>query len=231
MGDDAIVSATASEPDEPHWVRWHRRYDVEGSSLGRRLAMVQDNVRAALDRAPVGEPFRIVSLCAGRGHDVIDVVAGHRRRDDVRAVLVELEPTLADHARAAATGAGLDRVRVVTGDASRTDVVADAVPADLLLLCGIFGNISDEDIRHCINAVPTLCAPDAVVIWTRHRGEPDLTPTVRAWFAEAGFDEIAFGIPDRNRLAAVGVHRLVADPRPFEPGRRLFTFVGDGSGA
>lgn len=216
--------------DEPHWVQWHRRYDVEGSSLGRRLAMVQDNARVALDAARPGEPFRIVSLCAGRGHDVIDVVAGHPRRDDVQALLVELEPALADHARGAAADAGLNGVEVITGDASLTDVVADAIPADLLLLCGIFGNISDADIQHCIGLVPTLCAPNATVVWTRHRREPDLTPTVRGWFADAGFEEIAFGTPDRNRLAAVGAHRLSAEPRPFEAGRRLFTFVGDGSG-
>jgi hypothetical protein len=217
--------------DEPHWVRWHRRYDAEDSALGRRLALVQDHVRAALDAAPAGGPIRLLSLCAGRGHDVIDVLAGHPRRAEVRARLVELEPTLADDARDAAAAAGLAQVEVVTGDAGTTDAATGAAPVHVLLLCGIFGNISDGDVERCVDLTPTLCAPGAVVIWTRHRLEPDLTPTIRAWFDRAGFEELAFGTPDRNRWAAVGAHRLVADPRPFRAGERLFTFVGDGSGA
>lgn len=39
------------------------------------------------------------------------------------------------------------RVVVVCGDASVTSAYVGAVPADLVLLCGIFGNISDADIR------------------------------------------------------------------------------------
>jgi hypothetical protein len=40
--------------------------------------------------------------------------------------------------------------------------------------------------------MPTLCSPGATVVWTRHRREPDLTPTIREWFVEAGFIEEAF---------------------------------------
>ena len=57
---------------------------------------------------------------------------------------------------------------------------------------------------------------------------PDLTPSVRQWFADAGFDEVAFESPDEAGLVAVGVHRLVAPPQPLRTGVSLFTFVGDG---
>ena len=41
----------------------------------------------------------------------------------------------------------------------------------------------------------------------------------------AGFAEEAFEGPE-DTMFGVGVHRLVGDPPPIEPGRRLFTFVG-----
>ena len=71
------------------WVEWHRDYDDPGSLLSRRLELVQGHLRAELDRAPAGH-VRLISLCAGQGRDVIGVLTGHPRRDDVRARLVEL---------------------------------------------------------------------------------------------------------------------------------------------
>lgn len=41
---------------------------------------------------------------------------------------------------------------------------ADAVPADLVLLCGIFGNIPDADVQATVRAAPQLCAPGAEVV-------------------------------------------------------------------
>ena len=61
------------------------------------------------------------------------------------------------------------------------------------------------------------------MIWTRHRNEPDLTPSIREWFAEAGFQEMAFVAPDTDQWS-VGVHRLVADPRPLVSGGNWFSF-------
>jgi hypothetical protein len=46
-------------------------------------------------------------------------------------------------------------------------------PRERNLLYGIFGNISDADVRTAIEAEPELCAPRADVVWTRHRHEPD----------------------------------------------------------
>ena len=220
----------ATEPDgttESHWVRWHRTYDIAGSALQQRIAIVERLLRAAIDTAP-GPKVRVLSLCAGRGADVIDVLRDHPRADDVRARLVELDPDLAARARSDAAAAGLTRVEVITGDASRSDAADGAVPADVLLACGIFGNISPEDIRRFVELTPTLCAPGATVIWTRHRLPPDRTVDIRAWFAEAGFDELEFVTPDAEGFVGVGAHRLAIDARPFVPGERLFTFVGDG---
>ena len=212
-----------SQADDPYWVRWHRAYEGD-SPLSRRLAIVQARIREALAAAPPG-PIRAISLCAGQGRDLLGVLADHPRRADVTARLVELDPANADAARAAAQAAGLAGVDVVTGDASTTGAYAGAVPADLVLACGIFGNVVDEDIARTIAALPGLAAPGATVIWTRHRGAPDRTPWIRERFAAAGYVELAFDAPD-GFLFSVGTCRLEGPPAPFEPGLRLFSFVG-----
>lgn len=133
---------------------------------------------------------------------------------------------MASRARVAADELGA-RVEVRQADAAQSSVYADAAPADLVLLCGIFGNISDNDVRTTIEATPQLCGPVAEVIWTRHRGDPDLTPSIREWFAAAGFDEVAFIAPVADEWFdkwSVGVHRLAAQPQPLKTGRHWFTF-------
>ena len=113
----------------------------------------------------------------------------------------------------------------MAGDASQTDAYAGAVPADLVIVCGVFGNISDADIVGTIRTLPSVCAPNATVIWTCHRRAPDLTTDVRKWFVDAGFSEIAFEAPD-GFIFGVGVNRLTRDPEPFAPARKMFDFVG-----
>jgi hypothetical protein len=87
-------------------------------------------------------------------------------------------------------------VKPVVGDASVTDAYRGAVPADLILLCGVFGNISEVDIANTINHLPQLSAAHATVIWTRHRHPPDITPFIREKFDRAGFDELAFVVAE-----------------------------------
>lgn len=205
------------------WLEWHRRYDEPSSALAQRLQVVQDHVRQALHEAPPG-PVRVVSMCAGQGRDLLGVLAGHPRRDDVRARLVELDQRNVAIARQATADAGLPGVEVVAGDAALTDAYAGAVPAEVILACGVFGNISDDDVSRTVRYLPTLCAPGGAVIWTRHRRPPDLTPAVRAWFAERGFEEVAYTTAD-GTFFGVGTHRLQGTPAPLPPGRRLFTFL------
>ncbi len=212
---------------DSHWVNWHRMYDIDGSPLQLRLSLVQHYITAAL--AARGDAVtRVVSLCAGQGRDVIGALAERAGRPPVHARLVELDPQLVADARAAVGELGLDGVEVVEGDASASDCCAGAVPAHVVVACGIFGNISARDIEGFVHALPMLCAPGATVLWTRHRRPPDLTPDVRAWFADAGFEEVAFESPDEAGVVAVGVHRLAVAPQPLRTGVRWFDFVGDG---
>jgi len=205
------------------WVEWHQAYADPASGLSARLRSVRRHLSRAIDQAAAG-PVRLVSLCAGQGDDVVGVLAVHPRRDQVSAVLVEAEPRNVQVARCRAAAAGLAQVQVRQADASWPESFADALPAGILLLCGIFGNVSDADIERTAAAAPALCAPGATVIWTRHRRSPDLTPRIRAWFANAGFGELAFDAPDTATLAAVGVGRLGHAAPVGLPSGPLFTF-------
>lgn len=208
---------------EHHWVAWHEAYDDPASRLSARLALVKQHLAAALDRAPAG-PIRLVSLCAGQGRDVIETLPGHPRRGDVTALLVEADPVNVAWARDAAAAAGLERVEVRRADASRVGSFADALPADVLLLCGIFGNVSQGDIERTVFAAAGLCRVGGTVIWTRHQRPPDLTPQVRAWWAAAGFDELAFGQPEPAPRTGVGVAVLRDGAGATLPEGPLFRF-------
>jgi hypothetical protein len=206
------------------WLEWHRAYDDPGSRLSRRLRVVQGHLRNAIDNCPGA--VRIISMCAGQGRDVIGVLAAHARAPEVSAVLVELEPSLTEDARDAARAAGLTGVEVRTADAAITDSYIGAAPAEIVLACGVFGNITIDDIRRTIDRLPELCAPGATVIWTRGgKEERDLAPEICAWFEAGGFDRIAFdSSPDEDHFR-VGVHRLRTNPRSLSPGQRWFTFA------
>lgn len=203
------------------WVAWHADYDT-ASPLARRLAIVQEQVAEAI-AARTGSTIRVLSLCAGEGRDLIAPLWAADPPVDVEGLLVELDPTLAERAREGIAAAGIRGLAVREGDAGTTLTFADAVPADLVLLCGIFGNLSDEAIERTVRLASSLCAPAATVIWTRHRRAPDLTPRIRAWFAAAGFRHETF-IPVPDGPSSVGVERLAGPPLAFEPGVRLFDF-------
>ncbi|MGC4759229.1 methyltransferase domain-containing protein [Micromonospora trifolii] len=211
--------------DGKDWYAWHGPYAEDDSPLARRLRLVQQHIAAWLDERP-GKPVSVVSICAGQGHDVLDVLAS--RPDATRAdvTLIESDPRNVAAARARAVTANLTTVTVMQADAGDLASYRRAVPADLVIMAGVLGNISDADAHATINALPQLCAADATVIWTRTRRAPDLTPTVRTWLADAGFAERAFHAPD-GVLFSVGVHRFAGTPQPLASNGEIFTFIGD----
>jgi hypothetical protein len=204
------------------WRHWHDAYEDPGSQLSQRLAIVIARLAAAVSAAAPGE-ITLVSACAGQGRDVVGALTGHPRAGDVRGRLVELDPDNVELARGALLAAGLTRIEVLAADAGTTDAYVGAVPADVVLLCGVFGNVPVADVERTVRAADQFCAPGATLLWTRHRRAPDLTPAIRGWFAETGFEEVAFDAPDPEGFA-VGTQRLVTAPRPLEPAVRLFEF-------
>jgi hypothetical protein len=204
------------------WNAWHQDYTDPGSPLSGRLRWVQKFIDDWLEKTAPAE-VRVLSSCAGDGRDLLGVLA---ERADSRRVVGHLLETDFHLAHAARESAGrLDAsIEIRRADAGITDSYVDAVPADLVLFCGIFGNISDDDIKHTIEAASQFCASDARLIWTRHRRTPDLTPTIRQWFSDNGFVEEAFIAPDDAEYS-VGVQRFSGATQPLVDGQRLFTFV------
>lgn len=218
-------SVPMTEKVDADWFEWHRRYDDPGSSLSRRLAIVQEHIREALDRRRAAT--RIISVCAGQGRNLIGVLEAHPQRNDVKALLVELDERNVEVARAAASDAGLQRVDVKRADAGISDSYQGGAPADIVLACGVFGNISNEEVVRTIDFLPSLCAEGATVIWTRGREmDADVALLIRGWFSEREFEEVVFHAPaDADVRFRVGVHRFAGVPRPLERGVRLFEFV------
>jgi hypothetical protein len=205
------------------WEAWHEGYADETSALSRRLRLVQQHIASWLDERD-DEALTVVSACAGQGHDLLGVLSTRADANRVRATLLEYDPRNVAAAQAAVDQAGLPHVTVVRADAGDRAAYVAAVPADLVLMAGVFGNISDIDVRGTISALPELCAADAIVIWTRTRRAPDLTPAVRRWLGAAGFAEQAFHAP-ADALFSVGVHRFVGVPRTLAPRGTLFRFL------
>ena len=208
---------------ERDWYSWHAPYDDPDSGLSRRLAWVQDRIRAVLDEAPPG-PIRAISICAGQGRDLIGVLAGHPRRGDVSARLVELDPRNIEVARRLAAEAGLANVEIVLGDAALTSQYASLAPTGLVLACGLFGNMTNADIERMIGFCTQLCATGGTVVWTRGRWEPDLVPQICAWFEERGFERVWLSDPQFGQCC--GAHRFTRAPAPLERGAVMFNFTG-----
>ena len=204
------------------WHEWHRNYDDPGSEMAQRLGVVRERIRIALDQAPPG-PLTAIGMVAGEGRDLLPVLAAHPRRSNVTGRLIELDPDLAATARDTAAAAGLGGIDVVTGDAAELDAYRPYVPADLVLICGLFGNVSDEDIKRTVGYAPSLTKRGGSVIWTRYRSDDDRFPTVANWFVQAGFAEVFTS--DASHRYGVGVHRSCVDPRPLPAGVTAFTFA------
>ena len=203
---------------------WHKPYDDPQSPLSQRLKVVQLRLGELLTAASPGA-IRVISMCAGQGRDLLGVLPSHPRGADVRAALVEIDHANAGWAREAAAQAGLNHFEMIEADAAISDAYTPYVPADIILACGIFGNVSDADLERTVRSISMLGHTGTAVIWTRHRLEPDLTPSIRRWFAESGFAESSFDALENENKYSVGVVRLVGASRPYQPGFRFFTFT------
>jgi hypothetical protein len=204
------------------WVAWHADYEDRDSALSRRLAIVQRHIRSCLEDFD-GSPLRVVSMCAGEARDLVGSLAQVERRDLVGR-LVEINPELAAVAQSGLDALGVSGVEVIVGDAGESSAYRNAVPADLVLACGVFGNVSDDDIERTVRAFPSMCAPGGSLIWTRRRGgDPDMTVRIREWLTDLDFENIAFEpVPDAP--GSVGVARFRGETQPLVD-QKLFTFI------
>jgi hypothetical protein len=213
------------------WQAWHDDYADPASALSARLAVVRSEIRAAFDRrAATGRPeqLSVLSACAGDGRDILGVLAERKHRlpgamDSVAVTLLETDRRNLARAERFCREAGLTGVRLLDRDAGRSSSYLDAAPANLVLMCGVFGNLADADVHRLVGFLPALCRPGATLIWTRSRRAPDLTPAIRGWLADAGFTELSFTAPPEV-LGSVGTHRFDGEPLSLAPDQQLFRF-------
>jgi hypothetical protein len=125
-----------------------------------------------------------------------------------------------------AASSRLSNVTVRTVDAGNTTAYVGAVPADLVIMIGVLGNISDDDVRRTIMTAPQLCRPGAIMLWSRATSGSDANSSVRGWLAGAGFVELDYREFDQaeGERAALGSARYDGPPQPLIPGRQIFTF-------
>jgi hypothetical protein len=201
--------------------QWHRGYDGPDSGLAWRLRTVQHYIDEALDRH--SGPMTVLSCCSGDGRDLLGVLSRRSDADRVTATLVEIHPGIAARASTAAAACAA-QVEVRTADAGMSDTYLGAAPADLVIMVGIFGNISDTDLARTIAASGQLCLPGATLLWSRGRDSGDVNDIVRARFAAAGFTELDYATYDGESKTAAGAMRYDGPTQPLVGGQLWFTF-------
>ncbi|BAZ37172.1 hypothetical protein NIES4101_30930 [Calothrix sp. NIES-4101] len=208
------------------WFEWHDLYNTE-PKLQQRLQIVREYIWNAIDASPPGK-IRVVSLCAGDGRDLLGTLASHPRKNDVYGRLVELNPQLADRGKASVESAGLsNQLEFINGDASNSSNYIGVAPADIVIVCGIFGNLADEaELRRLIGNLPLLAKKGSFALWTRgHSDGVAYSDTVRRVFQEKEFEEVNFQLTLTGDMG-VGVHRYLGEGLPLAENQQLFEFSG-----
>ncbi|MBD2567951.1 class I SAM-dependent methyltransferase family protein [Anabaena lutea] len=208
------------------WLEWHDLYNSE-PKLQQRLEIVREYISYSLDNSPTGA-IRVVSACAGDGRDLLGTLANHPRAKDVSARLVEINPQLVERGRATIESLGLTKqIEFINGDATAADNYVGAVPADIVIVCGIFGNLADEnELNRLLGNLSFLSKKGAFVLWTRgHSNGIAYSETVRKYFRDFGFEEINFKITATGDMG-VGIHRYLGENLPTPKEEKLFVFSG-----
>ncbi|MNQ86568.1 hypothetical protein D3C85_1017660 [compost metagenome] len=151
------------------------------------------------------------------------MLAHYPNNDNVHSYLVEIDAKLARESERTASDKGLQNVTVVNGDASLLRIYSDVIPADLILLCGIFGNITNEDILNTIESLAQLSKQGTRVVWTRNLRHPEVVPMIRHSFIANDFKEVDYRTTSDD-LYAIGIYEFQGLPQRLNDAR-LFKFV------
>ncbi|MBW4426500.1 MAG: class I SAM-dependent methyltransferase family protein [Nostoc desertorum CM1-VF14] len=208
------------------WYEWHDLYNTE-PKLQQRLEIVQEYIAYSLNALPSGS-IRVVSICAGDGRDLLGTLKNHPRRNDVYARLVELNPQLVERGRATIESLGLAKqIEFINGDATLSANYLEAVPADIVIVCGVFGNLAEEaELNRLLDNLSFLSKPGAFIIWTRgHSNGIPYSDNVRKILSASSFEEVNFKLTDTANMG-VGLHRYLGENLPKPKEQQLFVFSG-----
>ena len=207
------------------WVEWHKGYR-SSPALKARLGKVRTQISNCLNACPTGE-IRVVSVCAGDGRDLLGALMDHPRALDVRARLVELDERLVESGRAAADAVGLaEQLEFFNGDATRSSAYEGIAPAHLVIVCGVFGHVSEVQTHRLVQNLPFLCKSGGFVVWTRRLNEQEgarHTATIRTLLHESAFEEVCFEVTPEGKFA-VSTYRYLGESLPLPNDQHLFDF-------
>lgn len=213
------------------WLAWHDGYE-KNPALQKRLKLVEGQISQCLSTCQLGS-IHIIGVCAGDGRDLLGALVDHPRRDDVRALLVELDPALVRRGQAASAAVGLsNQVAFVNGDATISSSYSSMAPANIVMMCGMLGLVPCSEFPNVVHTMQRLCAKGGRIVWTRrldHNGKRYIRSLQRL-MASNGFRQTQYAVTSRgiSLLAprkvsfAVGTHQFEDSPSPLRSGERLF---------
>ena len=205
------------------WEKWHTLYNDSDSGLAKRLRLVQESISNCLPNT-IEDGFQIIDICSGDGRDLLDLLTHYPAREQVHSYLVELDERLAKESERIASEKDLQNVTVINGDASLLSTYEEVPRADLILLCGVFGNISSDDICHTIETLPQLSKQGTRVIWTHHLRQPEAVPAIQNLFITNEFSEVDLKATD-DQSYAIATYEFRGSPKYLDGNTRLFTFI------
>ncbi len=190
----------------------------------QRLSKVQEHFRERLDSAPAG-PIRVLSICAGDGRDVIGVLSSHPRRTDVTAHLVELDRKSVALGMRQAASARLEKsVSFICGDATQYATYKNIVPADIILVCGVWAHVPPDQRALLVAGIASLCKAGGAVIWTRGvLPGVNRLQQIQTHFAALSWEPVCVSLTP-NRRWAVATYRYLGLPRELPVSGRFFRF-------
>lgn len=205
------------------WFAWHDNYRTR-PRMRQRLQIVREYIATYLNQCPPGK-ITVISVCAGDSRDLTGTLFDHPRAPDVYGRLVEIDSRLVEAGRSAAESAGLvGQLEFICGDATLGSVYQGVVPADLVLLCGVFGNVPETELPRLTQSLRYLCKTNGLMIWTRdlvQDGEQNLA-MIRECLQKDSFEEVSFRMTPTGNMG-VGMHRYVGETLPLPDGE-LFVF-------
>jgi hypothetical protein len=171
---------------------------------------------------------RIISICAGDGRDVIPTLRDHPRGRSCAAFLLETHPALVAAGTRAIAEAGLmEQIQFLHVDATYSTAYLPLVPAAIVLVCGVFGNMLPEQIPSFVQQLPALCQQDGTVIWTRHSQQPATDPAIQqlqSAFVAAGF-RAQYEEATMPGGFLVASYQSTRAPHSLPSNHKLFNFV------
>ena len=206
------------------WFAWHDYYRTK-PRMRQRLQIVREYISTCLNACPPGK-IGVVSVCAGDGRDLLGALLDHPRASDVYARFVELDSRLVECGRAAAESTELaEQLEFVNGDATLSSVYEGVVPAHLVLVCGVFGNVPETELPRLIQSLGFLCKPGGFIVWTRELSEntDHRLSLVRELLRKSAFEEVSFKMTSTGNMG-VGTHRYLGQAMALPKNQKLFVF-------